>query len=162
VFESRSTVFADTGVLQENIIFSATRDGIEDKVALSISRGHTDEVSERVVSYSDVVRPGDNQRFIRILSADTDTSVAEVMAAQPARLPDLGLKASTGKVVDFRARDRLLPASKPNSVPLIYPANLRGGIIEWPREIRKDQAFAFESDADWKKYLSPGGILRRR
>lgn len=157
VFESRSTVFADTGVLQENIVFSATRDGAEDKVVLSISQGHTDELAERVVSYSDVVRPGDSQRFIRILSAETDTEVAEAMAAQPAQLPDLGVQVSTGKVVDFRARDHLRAEPAPDSVPLVYPGNVRGGLVEWPREIRKDQAFAVHAETDSKKYLVPEG-----
>lgn len=157
IFESRNTVFADTGVLQENIIFSATRGGSAEKVLLSISQGHTDQIAERVVSYTDVVREGDAQRFIRILAADTDTAVAEAMAAQPARLPDLGVQASTGKVVDFRARDRLLPKLVADSVPLIYPGNVRGGVIEWPRDIRKDQAFAVREDADHKKYLMPEG-----
>ena len=157
VFESRNTVFADTGVLQENIIFSATRGGSAEKVVLSVSQGHTDELAERVVSYTDVVRQGDAQRFIRILAADTDTAVAETMAAQPARLPDLGVQASTGKVVDFRARDRLLPELVSDSVPLIYPGNVRGGVIEWPRDIRKNQAFAVREDADHKKFLMPGG-----
>lgn len=158
VFESRSTVFADTGVLQENVVFSATRDGSEDKVVLSISQGHTDELLERVVTYADVVRPGDAQRFIRILAADTDTAVAEAMASQPSQLHDLAVQVSTGKVVDFRARERLLPELVPNSVPLIYPGNVRGGVIEWPREIRKDQAFAVLTDGDHKKYLMPEGF----
>lgn len=157
VFESRNTVFADTGVLQENIIFSATHGGSAEKVLLSISQGHTDEIAERVVSYADVVREGDVQRFIRIPAADSDTAVAEAMAAQPARLPDLGVQASTGKVVDFRARDRLLPEPVADSVPLIYPGNVRGGVIEWPRDIRKHQAFAVREDADRKKYLMPEG-----
>src|SRR5690348_7909194 len=39
VFESRSVVFADSAVLQENIIFAATRSGDRDHVTLSTSRG---------------------------------------------------------------------------------------------------------------------------
>ena len=157
VFESRSTVFADTGVLQENIIFSGTRGGIEEAVVLSASHGHTDRVSQRTVSYVDVVRPSDDQRFIRILSGDTDAAVAERMAAQPSQLTDLSAQVSTGKVVDFRARSQLLADAQPGSVPLIYPANVRGGIVEWPREIRKAQAFAVMEKADQKKYLMPEG-----
>jgi adenine-specific DNA-methyltransferase len=47
IFESRSTVFSDTGVLQENIVFSGTCQGDNDKVVLSVSRGHTDKSVER-------------------------------------------------------------------------------------------------------------------
>ncbi len=158
IFESRSTVFSDTGVLQENIVFSATRQGSNDKVVLSVSRSHTDKSVERVVSYSDVVRPGDRQRFIRILADDGDTVIAETMAALPATLPDLNVQVSTGKVVDFRARENLRKLPEPGSVPLIYPGNVRSGVIEWPREIRKDQAFAVRSEAEKKKFLLPAGF----
>jgi hypothetical protein len=43
-------------------------------------------------------------------------------------------------------------------VPLIYPGNVRSGIIEWPREIRKDQAFAVRLEAEQKKFLLPAGF----
>ena len=66
VFESRSTVFAETGVLQENVIFSGTRQCIQGSVTLSVSIGHEDEITQRAVEYSDVVHPDDPHRFIRI------------------------------------------------------------------------------------------------
>lgn len=157
IFQSRSTVFSDTGVLQENVVFSGTRHGSNDKVVLSVSRGHTDKSVERVVSYSEVVRPGDKQHFIRILSDDGDTAVAATMSALPATLPDLDIRVSTGKVVDFRARENLRKIPEPGAVPLIYPGNVRTGVIEWPREIRKNQAFAVLSASDHQKYLLPSG-----
>jgi adenine-specific DNA-methyltransferase len=156
VFESRSTVFSDTGVLQENVIFSGTRDGLRSQVTLTVSRGHTDLPLKRVVDYDDVVRPGDVDRFIRILSGDNDTSVAETMAALPATLADLGIQASTGRVVDFRSRECLSTAHEIGSVPLIYPGNIRGGVVQWPREIRKAQGFIVRSEADFK-FLLPRG-----
>lgn len=156
VFESRSTVFADTGVLQENVIFSATRGADKKMVTLSVSRGHMDEAFERVVPYHDVVKPGDEQRFIRIAAGDEDTAVADTMAAMPETLADLHLNVSTGRVVDFRSRECLMKQPVLGSVPLIYPANVRSGLIEWPREIRKDQAFAARSPGD-EKLLMPSG-----
>jgi adenine-specific DNA-methyltransferase len=157
VFESRSTVFSDTGVLQENVVFSATHSRQATEVVLSVSRGHVDALVERVVAHADVVHPEDTQQFIRILAADTDMAVAEQVAAQPAQLPDLNVNVSTGKVVDFRARQHLRPHPNAGSVPLIYPGNLTRGGIEWPRDIRKDQAFLVLSPADEKKYLLPEG-----
>ena len=125
---------------------------------LSVSHGYTDKPVERVVSYSEVVRPGDRQRFIRILADDGDAVIAETMGALPTTLPDLSVQVSTGKVVDFRARDNLRKLPEPGSVPLIYPGNVRSGVIEWPREIRKDQAFAARSEAEQKKFLLPAGF----
>ncbi|MEU5840309.1 Eco57I restriction-modification methylase domain-containing protein [Rhodococcus sp. NPDC047139] len=155
-FESRSTVFADTGVLQENIILSATREGVRDKVRLTASNGHTDEGTEHVVDYTDLVHPNDPHQFLRIASGDEATEVAEQMASQPDTTATLGIQVSTGKVVDFRSRENLREAVEENCVPLIYPGNVRGGVIEWPREIRKPQGFALTGPAS-EKLLLPSG-----
>ena len=156
-FESRSTVFSDTGVLQENIVFSGTRDGLRDQVHLTVSNGHTDEASEHVVEYSALIHPDDPHHFLRITAGDEDTAVAEQMASQPATVAMLGIQVSTGKVVDFRSRDSLREAATEDScVPLIYPGNVRDGGIEWPREIRKPQGFAVLGEAE-KKLLLPAG-----
>lgn len=158
VFESRSTVFSDTGVLQENIVFSGTRQGRNDKVILSISRSHEDAPVERVVSYSEVVRPSDKERFVRIPTDEGDTITAKTIGDLPATLSDLDVQVSTGKVVDFRARENLRKLPEPGTVPLIYPGNVRGGTIEWPRNIRKDQAFAVCSEVEQRKFLLPAGF----
>ncbi len=157
VFESRSTVFSDTGVLQENIVFTATRAGSNDNVVLSVSHGHEDDISGRQVSYSDVVKPGDPHRFIRLLVEDADTAIAETMASMPSTLTELNIKASTGRVVDFRSRECLLEEPDANSYPLIYPGNVRGGLIEWPRKIRKNQGFAIRDGYKDEKLLLPQG-----
>jgi adenine-specific DNA-methyltransferase len=156
VFESRSTVFADTGVLQENVIFSATRDGERERVVLSISVGHTDENIARVVPYADVVHPKDPNRFIRLAVNDEDTQIAERMLALSSTLASLRVTASTGKVVDFRSRECLKDQQVENAVPLIYPGNVRNGVIEWPRSIRKAQWFQPQNARD-VQMLVPGG-----
>jgi adenine-specific DNA-methyltransferase len=149
-FGSRSTVFADTGVLQETVIVSCTKGGARKSVRINLSTGHTDEIDSRVVPYEAVVRPDDPHRFVRIPGVI-------VPPADASTLPQLGLKASTGKVVDFRSRERLVAAHTDGSVPLIYPANLRGGEVLWPREIRKAQGFLVDrEDAD--KFLMPAGV----
>ena len=156
VFESRSTVFSDTGVLQENIVFSATRAAEPGPVVLSASHGHTDEMILRSVSYQDVVKPGDAHRFIRLLINDEDTLTAETMTGLPAGLADLEIEVSTGRVVDFRSRECLLSRPEQGSYPLIYPGNVRNGLVEWPRQIKKDQAFAVRASKD-NGFLLPEG-----
>lgn len=156
VFESRGKVFADTGVLQENVVFSGTVDGDRSTVTISQSVDHSDEPTMRTVSYSEVVHPGDKQRFIRLTTNDEDTAVADLFASLPAKLTDLGLKCSTGKIVDFRLREQLNDEPQEGSVPLIYPGNLRSGAVEWPREIRKPQWFAPDGENE-KTQLVPEG-----
>ncbi len=155
-FESRSTVFSDAGVLQENVVFSATKGGDEGKVRLTSSEGHLDESTEYVVDYSDLVRPDDPHRFLRIAASETGTAGAEAILGMPCSLSDLGLSVSTGRVVDFRVKNNLRGAQEEDCVPLIYPGNLRRGQIEWPRSIRKPQAFAVLDGAD-RRALVPSG-----
>ena len=153
VFESRSAVFADTGVLQENVIVSSTRGGLSGPVTLSASVGHADAVTRRSVPASVVVQPADPHSFVRF----TD-GAARVPAAARSTLSDLGLTVSTGRVVDFRMRGFLSrDSAEPGTVPLIYPGNVRSGVIEWPRAINKPQAFrATEEPA--RKLLIPEGV----
>lgn len=156
VFESRSTVFADAGVLQENVIISGTRGGDGGRVTLSVSTGHEDDAHHREVPYVDVVRPGDPYRFVRIATHDDDTELAEWILGLPATLVSLGVSVSTGRVVDFRSRDCLRITADTGAVPLIYPGNLRAGQVTWPREIRKPQWFRPVADADAAMLLPEG------
>jgi adenine-specific DNA-methyltransferase len=157
VFESRSTVFSETGVLQENVIFSGTRDGAQGPVILSVSNGHEDDAAQRSVAYRDVVHPDDPHRFIRIAANEDDIETAEIMLALPRTLQELVIEVSTGRVVDFRSRSALLTGPTPTAHPLIYPGNLRGGGFEWPRQgIRKAQWFAPVETKD-KELLLPEG-----
>lgn len=155
VFESRSTVFADTGVLQENVIFSGTRGAAAQEVRISVSHGHNDAPKVRVVPMSEVVQPGDRERFIRIPGSGEDTATAETMSSLPTSLKDLGITASTGRVVDFRSREYLLEEPNHGCVPLIYPGNLVAGEVVWPRAIRKAQGFRVDEAS--VKMLVPTG-----
>ena len=153
VFESRNTVFADTGVLQENVIVSSTRgDRRVGPVTLSASVGHADDVTRQSVPLSAVVQPDDPHTFVRF----TD-GAARVPAAARFTLAELGLSVSTGRVVDFRARDYLGDdPAEPGTVPLVYPGNVRDGGVEWPRAIHKAQAFRTAME-DARKLLVPAG-----
>jgi adenine-specific DNA-methyltransferase len=154
VFESRSTVFADSDVLQENIVFNATKSGERTHVTLSVSKGHTDKATARTVAYSDILKPGDPNEFIHIPVGEDDVSISGTFTDLPNRLPDLQLQVSTGRVVDFRAREYLLDVPTSESVPLIYPGNLRDGGVRWPAPIRKPQALI--DCAETRKLMLPG------
>jgi adenine-specific DNA-methyltransferase len=67
------------------------------------------------------------------------------MAALPCGYADLGITVSTGRVVDFRARDFLRADPGPSTVPLIYPTHFNGGYVAWPKPGgRKANALADE------------------
>jgi adenine-specific DNA-methyltransferase len=155
VFGSRSSVFADSGVLQENIIFSATRSGQQGDVLLSTSKHHADEVSIRRIPYEHVVSPNDPHKFIRFMTSVEDTAAAETLLNLPCTLGNLDIEVSTGRVVDFRARDHLMEWPTEEAAPLIYPGNLSAGRVRWPLRIRKAQGIATVPET--RKLLVPRG-----
>ena len=137
VFERRDQVFKDDEVLQENVVFSAARTTRHRKAVLISSSAHADDhgATEREVPYDEVIRPGDPERFIRLTTDGLEAGIANRMRQLPARLTDLGLEVSTGRVVDFRARSFLRRDAKtPECVPLIYPGHCKDGSVSWPRE----------------------------
>lgn len=134
VFEARNKVFADTEVLQENVILAATRtEGAErGPVVVSTSQSYSDEVRLRSVPHAEMVHPEDREFFIHISADQEDAELAALHARLPATLPDLGIQVSTGRVVDFRSKEHLRPDPVDGSVPLIYPLHMREGAISWP------------------------------
>lgn len=132
VYEDRGAVFADAEVLQENVVLHGTRAPQADTVTLSTSSGGDDTRVEREVPVGDVLQPGDAHVFVRIPVDERATRIAEQMAALPAALADLDAMISTGRVVDFRARESLFADPADGTVPLIYPGHLRAGRVVWP------------------------------
>lgn len=135
VFDSRQVAFKDDEVLQENVIFHGVKNAEEaSSVTISSSTGPEDEFSAiRTVPYSQVVRPQDSECFIHIVPDELGASIAEQVERLHWTLPELDIEVSTGRVVDFRARNLLRTASDANTVPLIHPANFNEGFIEWPK-----------------------------
>jgi adenine-specific DNA-methyltransferase len=141
VYERRGKVFADADVLQENIVFRAVRGGGDDHVTLSHSVGFHDEPKTRSVPTSEVINPDDPQLFVHIPVEEEAIRVAQQILGLPASLADLGVEVSTGRVVDFRARDHLLDDPDDEAAPLIYPSHLREGRVTWPQlDCRKPNA----------------------
>lgn len=133
VFESRDRAFSDDEVLQENVIFCAVKSALRGKVTLSTSSAPGAKVTSRVVPHEVVVVPDDPEAFIHLAVTDEDSKVATRMRRLPCSLADLGLRVSTGRVVDFRAREFLRADPGEGAVPLIYPTHFVRGYVEWPR-----------------------------
>jgi adenine-specific DNA-methyltransferase len=138
VFESRDTAFRDLDVLQENVIFAAVRGRKPTTVTISASVDHADEVfATRQVAYAEVVAPADPEQFIRISVDLAGGFASDLVNGLGSGLAELGLMASTGRVVDFRAREYLRSDPEPGTVPLIYPGHFSGGFVEWPKRGNK-------------------------
>jgi adenine-specific DNA-methyltransferase len=146
VFEARDRAFAEDAVLQENIVFRAEkRRDARTKVLVSSSRDSDEPgLHLRTMDHDDLVRPGDPHVFIHIVPDGGDDLIRQKRGNLEASLAELGLTVSTGRVVDFRARDFLRAHPGPDTVPLIYPCHFRDGFVEWPSgQTRKPNALAF-------------------
>jgi adenine-specific DNA-methyltransferase len=156
LFESRRTAFKDDDVLQENIIFKIRKGCKQNRVKLS-----SDMVEAREVSFSDIVRPKDKHVYIRF--PIEDSNLANCIQGLPCTLADLGIKVSTGRVVDFRAKEHLRKMPKEDTVPLIYPAHFDNGKIrEAIPNFKKYNALA--DNEDTLSLIVPAGfyVLTKR
>ncbi|MGH9566057.1 MAG: Eco57I restriction-modification methylase domain-containing protein, partial [Candidatus Angelobacter sp.] len=78
IFESRQVAFGEDDVLQENVIFYGVKGAEKGQVTISSSTGPEDEFSTvREIPYDQLVRPGDPEHFIHIVSDDLGGSIAE-------------------------------------------------------------------------------------
>lgn len=147
VFESRTAAFSDDEVLQENVIFHLVKGGLQGTVTVSSNSSPDDELlSVREVPFEQIVRPGDRDLFIHLVPDEGGQQLSDAFAKLPCKLPELGLTVSTGKVVDFRAKEFLRSSPASNTGPLIYPTHFLDGRIQWPKLGKKPNALVACSD----------------
>jgi adenine-specific DNA-methyltransferase len=165
VFQSRMKAFGDDDVLQENVIYHGVRGQPKPgRVMVSSSEGlDFDKLSSRSVPYEHMVLPGDRAGFIHLVLNDADNCIMERMGAFTTSLAKLGVHVSTGRVVDFRAREYLRPLAEDGTAPLIHPCHLEDGFVSWPVESGK-KPNAILSSAGTRGLLVRAGyyVLTRR
>ncbi len=156
VYDSRDVAFADSEVLQENVVFLAERcDERSSVFVTSSSSPLSSEVTGRLVPYTEVVRPDDSEQFIHLSPDAGVAAVASGVAALPSTIASLGVAVSTGRVVDFRSREHLRAQPEADTVPLIYPTHMADGGLSWPKDGKKPNALVRCEDTD--AMLLPAG-----
>jgi adenine-specific DNA-methyltransferase len=135
VFNSRSEAFKDDDVLQENVITYAEKTQMcSNRIVISTSDGTSCvEIRKRSCPYEDVVSPKDEDQVIHLATDQIQNEYRKQIARFSNRLSDMELSVSTGRVVDFRARDFLRIDPGPDTVPLIYPCHFKSGFVSWPK-----------------------------
>ncbi len=159
VFESRSAAFKDDNVLQENVItYGVKTVSRPTNIIVSSSDGTSaGKITKRICKYSEVVSSDDKERIVHLTTNSADASFRKQITRFPNRLHDLGLNVSTGRVVDFRAREFLRADPAADTVPLVYPCHFSGWFVSWPKEkCRKPNAIV--NCAETKDVLIPAGI----
>lgn len=163
LFESRSKAFKDDEVLQENVIIRLERGGQQGPVTVTTS---TDDTFVDLVTHEHpferIVFPDDPERFIHVPTSPEKNAI-ELSEAIRCTLADLGIKVSTGPVVDFRLKEQLRDMPAAGTVPLLYPGHFSSAGTTWPIEGMK-KPNAIERNADTEKWLYPSGfycVVRR-
>lgn len=162
LFESRNTAFRDDEVLQENIIIHLERGSQQGAVTISTS---TDDEFADLVShehpFNRVVFPDDPEKFIHVPTTLIRNAIEQSQTIR-CTLDDIGIRVSTGPVVDFRLKQYLRDMPAPGTVPLLYPAHLGRGVT-WPvKDMKKPNAIKHTKDTE--KWLYPTGfycVVRR-
>ncbi len=163
LFDSRSKAFKDDEVLQENIIIRLERGGQQGAVTVSTSTDDSFfDLNTHEHPFDRIVFPDDPERFIHVPTT-TGKSAIELMPAVRYSLADIGVKVSTGPVVDFRLKAHLRDMPEQGSVPLIYPGHLSTSGTVWPVPGLKKPNAIMRND-ETEKWLYPNGfycVVRR-
>lgn len=164
IFESRTRAFKGDKVLQENIIFHIVKGEAQGQVEITSSTCSEDPYPiVRITEFNEVVNPNNPDRFIHIVTNDEQADIATRIGGMPCSLADLGIEASTGKVVDFRTKPNLRHDPAEDTVPLIYPMHFKNGLIEYPVESNK-KPNAITLNDETMKQMVPNGtyVLTKR
>lgn len=148
IYGSRKEVFADTDVLQETMIVRFSRRKQSDVIVVTQSVGKDDEVNRREYAASDLIDP---ETFVVRIAPKDNGKVTGTISS-------VGFCPSTGKVVDFRNRERIY-SDRPDwddVYRLIYAGNFSSGTLEHPLAIGKPQWYRADDDVSRRQLTQPG------
>ena len=160
LFDSRTQPFSGDAVLQETVILHMERGAAQGDIDVSISHDATfEDLRLRRHAASAICSPDDPDLLIHI--PDGTLTAGPDLAATT--LDELGIKVSTGPVVDFRLRSLLRDEASPGCAPLLYPLHMEGHQVRWPiADARKPNAIVIHDDS--RRWLYPRGhycVVRR-
>lgn len=162
LFESRSKAFKGDGVLQENVVIRLERSGQQGPVTVSTSTDDSfSDLETHEHPFDRIVFPDDSERFIHVPTlAEKSTESSPIIRHA---LTDLGIKVSTGPIVDFRLKEHLRDMPEPGTVPLLYPGHFSSSTITWP-QVGMKKPNAIWRNSETEKWLYPNGfycVVRR-
>lgn len=163
LFASRDMAFKDDNVLQENVIIQLERGGLQEHVTVSTSTDDSfADLAVYQLPFNRIVLPDDQEQFIHVpVSAEKNT--IELSPAICYSLADIGIKVSTGPVVDFRLKEYLRDMPEADTIPLLYPGHLSSNGVMWPKTDMK-KANAIQRNGDTERWFYPNGfycVVRR-
>lgn len=139
IYDARDDAFSDADVLQENVIIHAVKESASPSIAITSSSGANDEtITIRSAACQEVVADGDPDTIIHLSTDEIGAGISRRMRRLRSSLARNGLSVSTGRVVEFRAREYLADSPAAETVPLIFPTHLTPQArIAWPSSSRR-------------------------
>lgn len=163
LFASRAKAFSEDDVLQENVIIHLERGGRQGLVQVSTSTDATfSDLTVHEYAFDQIVLPNDLERFIHVPTSPTQDILAAA-ADVDRSLSDIGIRVSTGPVVDFRMKAHLRPMPSEGTIPLLYPCHFVGQETAWPQPASK-KPNSLLRNAETERWLYPNGfycVVRR-
>lgn len=157
VFESRKDLFDKDNVLQENIILKAKKANNPNTITItqSFDRKFNGLKTIRVNSL-DVLSLSEGDVFIRIPTSNEDVEILREVDNWPDTIHGLGFEISTGPIVSFRCNASLKREPTPDSVPLLWMHNVKGGEVIWPTQKSSKEQYIKPSNKI-RNFLVPKG-----
>lgn len=153
LYGSRTEVFSDTNVLQETMLLKIHKGQQSPHIKITESVGKFDTVvSHNYPADELIVGPPDK----KIVSM---RPIKKGPLHSLSTLKERGLIASTGKVVDFRLREKLLDDNEDGCVPLVYSCNFTKNGFLHPVSAGKKQWFSVTDQKDEKLLIGPGSFV---
>ena len=153
-FETRDDAFKDENVLQENIIIVLKKTK-EKQIDITVSHSRDklfSDYQEKQVASPKIISPDDKQMYISIPTKTISVSNNILSCSNT----DLGFDISTGPVVDFRVKEKLVYNDTNKGIPLLYSIHIRNQEINWPVQSKKPNAIMLDETELKKSAFSRG------
>lgn len=159
IFRSRTSAFKHDKVLQENVILHTVKNTRQSpSIRVSQSSGRADDaVDSRNFPASEIVSPTDAEAFIHIPTSEQHLLARGQVSRLEASLEQLELTVSTGRVVDFRAREHIRQQAEAGTCPLVYPCHFNGLFVTWPA-VRGRKPNAIRDADETRSLVIPAGV----
>jgi adenine-specific DNA-methyltransferase len=148
LFHSRSKAFEKDAVLQENMIFKATRlDHASEQNypvrILASEAGHdVHDTTVQACTLDELVDLGSQEKVLFLPTSAAERALIADFKTWRHRLRDFGIEVSTGPVVAFRVTEHLQEEAAPGYVPLLWIDHVRRSRIDWPNSRGRHQYIA--------------------
>ena len=148
LFHARDQAFKKDAVLQENILFKATRldqatqQNYPIQIASSMGTQDLNQPEYLSCRLDEVVDLGSREKVLFLPTTEAERTLIASFKTWRHRLHDFGLEVSTGPVVAFRTTEYLREAAGVDHVPLLWIDHVRRANIQWPNARGRQQYLA--------------------